>query len=63
MLPVLAGILIIAIAGHGIVLYRVFSQSTRAVGLALVLLVVVKHAGVFGPIYRVLRRRFRNEGE
>ena len=56
MLPVLVAILI---AVHGIALYRLFSHMAWTVVLGLVLLVLLKHIGVFGPVYAFLRRRYR----
>ncbi len=57
-LPVLVAVLI---AGHVIVLYRLFSHMAGTVVLGLVLLLLLKHVGVFGPIYAFLRRRSRHQ--
>jgi hypothetical protein len=48
----------ILIAGHVFVLNRVFSRMTLTVALGLLLLVLLKHLGVFGPIYAFLRPSF-----
>jgi hypothetical protein len=53
----LAGLLV---AGHAIVLYRVSSHVAWTVGLGLILLVLLKHLGLLGPIYGFLKRRFRD---
>lgn len=58
---VLPELLAILIAGHALVLYHVFSRMTLTVALGLVLLVLLKHVGVFGPIYAFFRRRSRHQ--
>jgi hypothetical protein len=56
MLPVLIAILI---AAHAMVFYRAISHTTVTIALGLILLMLLKHVGVFGPIYAFLRRRSR----
>jgi hypothetical protein len=53
----LAGLLV---AGHVIVLYRVSSHVAWTVGLGLILLVLLKHLGLLGPIYGFFKRRSRD---
>lgn len=55
------GLLVIAVlvAGHGIVLYHVATRFTRSVLLGLIVLLVLKHLGLFSSIYGVFRRRSR----
>jgi hypothetical protein len=53
----LAGLLL---AGHAIVLYRVSSHVAWTVGLGLILLVLLKHLGILGPIYGFFKRRSRD---
>ena len=56
MLPV--GVIIL-IAGHGIILYNVWSHTalSAAVVLGVIILVVIKHLGLLGPLYALFRRR------
>ena len=58
MLPVFV---VILIAVHGIALYRLFSHMAWTVVLGLVLLLLLKHVGVFGSVYAFLRRRSRHQ--
>lgn len=51
---------VILIAVHGIVLYRISSHITWTILAALVLLVLLKHVGFFGPVFALFKRRFRN---
>jgi hypothetical protein len=44
---------------HGIVLYRVFSHVTGTIVLLLIVVVLVKHVGVIGPMYGFFKRRSR----
>jgi hypothetical protein len=53
----LAGLLL---AGHAVVLYRVSSHVAWKVGLGLILLVLLKHLGILGPIYGFFKRRSRD---
>jgi hypothetical protein len=56
MLPVLVvGLL----AGHGIILYNVSSHVLlpAAVLLGVIMVLVIKHVGLLGPLYSRLRRR------
>jgi hypothetical protein len=54
LIALLAGVLVV---GHGILLYRLSSQITRAIGLGLILLVLLKHVGLLGSIHAFLKRR------
>ena len=58
MLPV--GIVVL-IAGHGIMLYYVSAHTalSATVVSGVIILVLLKHLGLLGPLYAVLRRRFR----
>lgn len=49
----------VLVVGHGIVLYRFFSHRTGVIVLGLILLVLLKHVGVLGPIYGMLKRHSR----
>jgi hypothetical protein len=51
---VAAGILI---AAHGAILYYVSSHATVSIAVAAVILVLIKHLGLFGPLLAWLRRR------
>ncbi|HTM38661.1 MAG TPA: hypothetical protein VL156_18050 [Terriglobales bacterium] len=55
-LPVV-GILVL---GHGIVLYRISSTLKWSVLLGMVLLLLLKHFGILGPIYALFKRRSRS---
>ena len=48
------------IAAHGIILYSATSHMalSAAAMTAVVTLVVLKHLGLFGPLYALLRRRW-----
>jgi len=52
---------IILIAGHGIILYYFASHVTlsAAVVSGAIILMVIKHLGVLGPLYALFRRRAR----
>jgi hypothetical protein len=52
---------IILIAGHGIFLYYISSHMalSAAVVSGVIILVVIKHLGLLGPLYILFRRRFR----
>jgi hypothetical protein len=53
--------IIILIAGHGIILYYFGSHmALSAVVSGAIVLVVIKHLGVLGPVYALLRRRARH---
>lgn len=59
MLP--AGVIIL-IAGHGIILYYLSSQValSAAVASGVIVLVVIKHLGLLGPVRALFRRARRN---
>ena len=46
----------VLVVGHGIVLYRLSLHMARGIALGLILLVLLKHLGLFGPIYGLLKR-------
>lgn len=52
-------VVVILVAGHGIVLYHVASRFTRSVFMGLIVLLVLKHLGLFSSIYAIFRRRSR----
>ena len=54
---------VVLIAGHGLVLYVLKSHMTLSAGVigGVVLLVMIRHLGLFGPAYAILRRRFRRK--
>ena len=54
MLLVAVGILI---AAHGSILYYVSSHATVSIAVAAVILVVIKHLGLLGPLLAWFRRR------
>ena len=56
----LAGVMIL-MAGHGVVLYyfRLHFALSAAVITGVVVLVVVKHIGLLGPLYAILRKPWR----
>lgn len=58
--PVLA---IVLVAGHGVFLYAAARLSlSAAVFSGAIILLVIKHAGLLGPLYAWLRRRERRGG-
>jgi hypothetical protein len=62
MLPV--GIVVL-IAGHGIMLYYVSAHTalSATVVSGVIILVVIKHLGLFGPLYALFRRRSRPKAQ
>jgi len=58
----LAALVIALMAGHGIILYYVSSHRimSAAVLSGVIVLVVIKHLGLIGPGYALLRRRSRH---
>lgn len=54
-----AALVIILVAAHVIVFYHVVSRMTWGIVLALALLILLKHIGIFGPIYALFKRRSR----
>jgi membrane protein YdbS with pleckstrin-like domain len=56
MLPVLVVVLLV---GHGIILYYMSSHVLlpAAVLLGVIMVLVIKHVGLLGPLYSRLRRR------
>lgn len=55
---VLPGLLIVLLAGHGVILYYVSSHVmlSAAALSAIIILLVIKHAGVLGRVYALFRR-------
>lgn len=56
-------LLVVLLAGHGVILYLAASKVTVSAGvlLGLIVLLVIKHLGVLGPVYaRFRQRRSRN---
>jgi len=53
---------VVLIAGHGIILYYVSSHTalSAAAVLGVILLVVIKHLGLLGPLYTLFQRLFRH---
>jgi hypothetical protein len=51
----------VLVAGHGIVLYYISSHMTLSVGAlaSAIILVVIKHLGLFAPLFTLFRRRGR----
>ena len=51
----------VLMAGHGVILFYVSSHMavSAAVIVGVILLVVVKHVGLLGPLYAMLRKRRR----
>jgi membrane protein YdbS with pleckstrin-like domain len=47
----------VLIAAHGTILYYVSSHATVSIAAAAVILVVIKHLGLFGPLLAWFRRR------
>jgi hypothetical protein len=58
--PLLVGAIIL-IAGHGIVLYYFASHValSAAIVSGVIILVVIKHLGLMGPVYALFRRYCR----
>jgi hypothetical protein len=52
-------LLAVLLAGHGVILYYAASEVTVSAGvlLGLIVLLVIKHLGVLGPVYALFRRR------
>jgi hypothetical protein len=65
MLPVLLPALLVGLlAGHGVILYYVSSHVplSAAVLSGAAILLVMKHVGLFGQLYAVIRRRRSQNG-
>jgi hypothetical protein len=56
----LVALAVVLMAGHGVILYYASSHLALSAGLVsgVFLLIVIKHLGLFGPAYAVLRRRW-----
>lgn len=61
LLPVL---LVVLLAGHGVLLYYVSVHVTlsAAVLSGAIVLLVLKHVGLLGPVYALFRRRRSRKG-
>ena len=57
----LSAAVVVLIAGHGIVLYYVSTHAALSAGIVsgVIVLVVIKHLGLLGPLYAWLKRRPR----
>jgi hypothetical protein len=53
--------LVVLIAGHGVILYYVSSHTaiSGSVLLGVAAVIVLKHLGLFGPLFALFRRRSR----
>ena len=60
MLLVLVGV--IGLGSHSVVLYYVLSHTalSAAVVSSVIVLIVIKHLGLLGPLYALVRRRSRH---
>ncbi len=60
-LLILSAAALLLVSGHAIFLRYVVSHTalSGAVLLGVIALVVIKHVGLFGPLYAVFRRRTR----
>jgi hypothetical protein len=58
---ILSVLVIALIAGHGLILYQLHSHLASTAVVGLIILVLLKHFGVFGPIYAFFRRSSRRE--
>jgi hypothetical protein len=58
---IVASLALVLIAGHGFILYYASSHMalSAGVGVGVFLLIVVKHLGLFGPTFALLRRHRR----
>ncbi len=57
-------LLVVLIAGHGVILYYVSSHVmlSAAVLSGAIILLVIKHVGLLGPVYALFRRRRSRNG-
>jgi membrane protein YdbS with pleckstrin-like domain len=57
-----AGAILLLIVGHGLILYYALSRTALSVTvvLAVIVLVVIKHLGLLGPLYALFRLRSRS---
>ena len=57
----LALLAVLLIAGHGVILYYASSHLALSAGLisGVIVLIVIKHLGLLGPTYALLRRHWR----
>jgi drug/metabolite transporter (DMT)-like permease len=55
---ILAVLLVLLLAGHGVILYYASSRVnlSAAVLSGAIILLVLKHVGLLGPVYALLRR-------
>ena len=56
-------LLLILVAVHGFIFYRIVSHLTLILGVALIIVLLVKHLGLFGGIYAMWRRRSRQQND
>ena len=57
-------LLVAVLAGHGVILYYALSHVTlsAAVLSGAIILLVIKHVGLLGPLYALFRRRGSRSG-
>jgi hypothetical protein len=62
-LLIVAILALVLIAGHGLILYSASKHVQLSAGLAagVVLLIGIKHLGLLGPAFALVRRRRRKE--
>lgn len=55
---------VVVIAGHAMILYQISSRTTLSIAIvsSIIGLVVIKHLGLFGPLFVLARRGFRRPG-
>lgn len=56
---ILPVVLVVLLAGHGLILYHVTSyvKASAVVVSGAIILLVIKHVGLLGPVYALFRRR------
>lgn len=53
---------VVLVAGHVIGLRHLFSHLAWPIAVGMIVLVLLKHIGIFGPIYGSFKRRSRGSG-
>lgn len=53
-------VVVILVAAHGFIFYRIASRLTLILAVGLVVVVLAKHLGLLGGIYAAWRRRSRH---
>lgn len=54
-------VVVILVAAHGFIFYRIASRLTLILAVGLIVVVLVKHLGLLSGIYAVRRRRSRQQ--